>query len=279
MVNNAPVRSFVHNGLTIEGYSRAAVQSYWRVVEWKVGFDLGAHPWDFTGTPTWFISHTHLDHIAALPVYVARRRMMKMEPPTIYVPAPALESIERLLHTIAKLDRGRLPCQLIPVEAGQEYELSRELIVTPAPTCHTITSFGYIIWERRRKLKAEYQGLPGEKIRDLRLSGVEVTSETRIPRLAYLGDSTPQGLDNNPDMYRAEILITELTFVAPGHRKEKIHKLGHIHIDDIIARRDRFQNQLIIAGHLSTRYHQKQVERYVEKLLPDRLDGRLQLWI
>ena len=31
MIENAPVRSLSHKGLTIEGYSRAAVQSYWRV--------------------------------------------------------------------------------------------------------------------------------------------------------------------------------------------------------------------------------------------------------
>ena len=86
MLDNCPFRTLKHKDLTIEGYSRAAVQSYWRVPELKIGFDLGAQPWDFMGTPTWFVTHTHLDHIAALPVYVARRRMMKMEPPTIYVP-------------------------------------------------------------------------------------------------------------------------------------------------------------------------------------------------
>ncbi|MFO0914599.1 MAG: MBL fold metallo-hydrolase [Pirellulales bacterium] len=279
MVQNCPYASLAFQGITIEGYSRAAVQSYWRVPEWKVGFDLGAHPWDFTGTPNWFISHTHLDHIAALPVFIARRRMMKMEPPTIYLPAGAVEQVQRLLHAFSRLDRGRLPCELVPVQLGEEYQLSRELVVTPMATSHTVPSFGYIVWERRRKLKAEYQGLDGPQIRDLRLSGVDVTAETRIPRLGYLGDSTPQGLDDNPDFYRADVLITEITFIAPGHRKEKIHKLGHIHLDDIIARRDKFQNQLIIAGHLSTRYHGKQIERLVERKLPDRLDGRLHLWI
>ena len=32
-------------------------------------------------------THCHLDHIAALPLYVARRRLMKMAPPRIYLPA------------------------------------------------------------------------------------------------------------------------------------------------------------------------------------------------
>ena len=42
MIDNAPVRSITHKGLTVEGYSRAAVQSYWRIPELKLGFDLGA---------------------------------------------------------------------------------------------------------------------------------------------------------------------------------------------------------------------------------------------
>ena len=107
MVDNAPVRSHKHGRITIEGYSRAAVQTYWRIPEYRLGFDLGAQPWDFMGTPTWFISHTHLDHIAALPVYVARRRMMKMDPPTIYLPDHALESVERMLKLYRRLDRSR----------------------------------------------------------------------------------------------------------------------------------------------------------------------------
>ena len=133
MVENLPVKSMKFEGLTVEGYSRAAVQTYWRIPEMKLGFDLGAHPWEFTGTPNWFISHTHLDHIASLPVYVARRRMMKMEPPTIYLPEPAVDPVRRLLHAVSRLDRGRLPCNLVGVHGGQQIELSRELIVTPLP--------------------------------------------------------------------------------------------------------------------------------------------------
>lgn len=279
MVENLPVKSQQFHGLTVEGYSRAAVQTYWRIPELKLGFDLGAQPWDFMGTPTWFVSHTHLDHIAALPVLVARRRMMKMDPPTIYLPEPAVEPVKRLLQAFSRLDRGRLPCRLIGVHSGQELEISRELVVTPCRTVHRIPSLGYIVWERRKKLKPEYRELSGEKIRDLRLSGEEVTHEQRIPKIAYMGDSNSAGLDENPDMYEAEILITELTFVAPGHRPQMIRKLGHIHLDDLVARQDRFNNKVIIASHFSTRYHPQQVERMVMKAFPDMLGGRLHLWI
>ena len=277
MLDNAPVTTITHRDLTVEGYSRAAVQTYFRIPEMKLGFDLGGQPWDFMGTPRWFISHTHLDHIAALPVYVARRRMMKMEPPTIYVPAEAVELIERMLRVVSRLDRGRLPCELVPVRPGDEFEISRELVVTASSTRHTIPSIGYIVWERRQKLKHEYRDLSGDQIRDLRLSGVEITQQLRMPLVAYLGDSAPQGLDACPEMYKATILIAEMTFVAPRHRKEKIHKHGHMHLDDFLERRQQFENECIVVGHFSTRYHDNQIRSLIQQALPDMLDGRLQL--
>jgi ribonuclease Z len=279
MLINLPVKTLVHKDLTIEGYSRAAVQTYWRVPELKLGFDLGAHPWSFMGTSVWFVSHSHLDHVAALPVYVARRRMMKMDPPTIYLPEGMVDLVDRLLKLFTRLDRGRLPCTLVPLKPGDEVELSRELVVTASATTHTVPSLGFVVWDRRRKLKAEYHGLPGDRIRDLRLAGTEVTEEIRRPRVAYLGDSSPGGLDGGPGMYEAEVLIMEVTFVAPRHRKEKIHKFGHMHLDDVLERRSRFKNEVIIATHFSTRYRASQIREHVHRAVPDLLDGRLHLWL
>src|SRR5436309_11503860 len=279
MLDNCPFRTLKHKDLTIEGYSRAAVQTYWRVPELKLGFDLGAQPWDFMGTPTWLVTHTHLDHIAALPVYVARRRMMKMEPPTIYLPAPAVEDVRRLLLIMQRLDRGRMVCQLHGVTPGQEIELSREHVVTAFPTTHTIPSLGYLVWERRHKLKEEYHGLPGDQIRDLRLSGQEVTREVRTPLLAYTGDTSPAGLDNCPAAFEAKVLITELSFIRPNHRREKIHKFGHMHLDDFLERADKFKNELIICAHFSTRYNPQEVRKLVEAKLPPGLRERVKLWI
>ena len=94
-----------------------------------------------------------------------------------------------------------------------------------------------------------------------------------------LGDSSPEGLDNCPEMYEAQVLITELTFVAPSHKKDKIHKFGHMHLDDYLERADRFHNELIICAHLSTRYHPQEVKRLVESKMPPRLRERIRLWL
>ncbi len=279
MVENIPLMTHVAHGLTIEGYSRAAVQSCWRIAELKLGFDLGVQPWDFMGTSTWFVSHTHLDHIAALPVYVSRRRMMKMDPPTIYLPESTVDACQQVLRTFQRLDRGSMPCELIGVKPGDMIELSRELVVEVLPTRHTVPSVGFVVYERRKKLKPEFTHLQGTEIRDLRLQGIEVSAETRIPILGYTGDTSPPGLDDNPVFYEARTLITEMTFLAPDHRKEKIHKHGHMHLDDFKARRDKFKNELIIAAHVSTRYTDRQALHYLRKEIPDMFDDRLMLWI
>lgn len=279
MVQNVSTHTLEHKGYTIEGYSRAAVQSCWRIPELKIGFDLGAQPWDFMGTPKWFVSHMHLDHCAALPVYVARRRLMKMDPPVIYLPESSVDTVHQILRAFSKLDRGRLPCDLIGVKPGDEIELSRDLIVSVGKTFHSVPSMSFLVWERRKKLNDEFQGLDGPEIRKLKEQGVEITHETRSPVVGYLGDSSPRGLDETPDLYKAKILITEMTFLTPGHRKEVIHKSGHMHLDDYVERADRFENEAIIAGHFSTRYNRRQAVRHVEKAFPDMMGGRLHLFV
>lgn len=278
MLENLPLQSVRHKALTIEGYSRAAVQSYWRIPELKLGFELGGSPWSFMGTQTFFVSHAHLDHLAALPVYVARRRMMKMEPPTIYLPVDVVENVRRMLRAWQRLDRGRMICELVGVEPGDLIDLSREHKVAVFATKHTVPSVGFLVYDCRKKLKPEYHGLAGDEIRDLRLSGTEVTSEVLTPLVCYTGDTAPAGLDNHPDVYRAEVLITEMTFFRPEHRKEKIHKFGHMHLDDFLQRADRFENELIILAHLSTRTHEVQARQAIQKRFPSELQKRVMLW-
>ena len=194
------LRSLHHGGYTIEGYSRAAVQSYWRVPELKVGFDLGGSPWAFMGLQNIFITHAHLDHMAALPVYVARRRMMKMEPPTIYLPAESVDDTWKMLKAWHRLDRGRMVCDLVGVKPGDEIQLGREHVVTVFETKHTVASVGFIVYDVRRKSERRISGLAGrERSATCGKAGEEVTHEVRFPDcLLYTGDTSSEGLDNHP---------------------------------------------------------------------------------
>jgi ribonuclease Z len=279
MLDNIPYESREVAGLLVEGYSRAGVQSYWRVPAWKIGFDLGALPWAFLFTPTWFISHAHLDHLVALPLLISRRRMMKLGPPAIYLPASVLDDTRRMLRAWRRLDGGRMRCELHGIEAGDEIDLGGNRLITAVPTSHPVPSLGYVVWERRQKLREEYQGLPGERIRELRESGAELTREVRVPLLAYTGDTGPAGLDDNRAFFEAKVLIMELSFLRPAHSREKIHAFGHLHLDDLIERAERFRNEAIVVAHISSRYEADEALRLVEERLPERLRGRVMVWI
>ena len=170
------------------------------------------------GTPPWFVSHTHMDHIAALPVYVARRRMMKMEPPSSTCPSARVRArAEDCCDCVSRLDRGRLPCDLRADPAGR-----RDRTVARAGR-HGLRhdAHGAVAGLRRLGAAAQAQarvslGLPGDQIRDLRLAGVDVTREAaaaaaglpgrqlarRARRLP--GDVRGRSADHGDDLRRPE---------------------------------------------------------------------------
>ncbi|MBQ6109382.1 MAG: metal-dependent hydrolase, partial [Thermoguttaceae bacterium] len=73
-------------------------------------------------------------------------------------------------------------------------------------------------------------------------------------------------------------LIMEMTFVEQRHLSDKIHKFGHIHLNDVVARQNRFHNELIIASHFTARSVTDAILNSVREKLPDMLGGRLKLW-
>ena len=89
-VDNAPVRSLAAQGADDRGLFAGGRANLLASSRDETGLrPRGPSPGRSWRRRTGSCRHTHLDHIAALPVLVARRRMMKMEPPTIYLPAEA----------------------------------------------------------------------------------------------------------------------------------------------------------------------------------------------
>ena len=115
MVDNLPVKTLVHKDLTIEGYSRAAVQTYWRLPELKIGFDLGAQPWSFMGTPTWFVSHgASRSHGGAAGVRGPAADDEDGAAGDLSAREQPSNRSSKILKLVTRLDRGRLPCELLP---------------------------------------------------------------------------------------------------------------------------------------------------------------------
>jgi len=278
-IENAPYHALRHGGLTVEGWSRAGIQSYWRIPELRIGFDLGAIPWDFTPVGTWFVTHGHIDHLLALPGLIARRGMLKFPPPIVHVPAEIVDGVRNLLAAWKALDGGQQACDVIGLAPGDQVSLSDDHSVSAFATAHPVPSRGYVVRERRHKLKPEYVGLPGEELKRLRAAGTAMTNEVSVPLVCYTGDTGPAGLDADPAVYEAKVLIVEMSFARPEHARERIHAFGHLHLDDFAERADRFRNELIVAAHVTSRDEPADFQRWVNERLPAGLRDRVRVWV
>ncbi|KAK9995532.1 hypothetical protein SO802_020218 [Lithocarpus litseifolius] len=72
---------------------------------------------------------------------------------------------------------------------GEEFYLRKDLKVRAFKTYHVIPSQCYVVYSVKQKLKQEYIGLPGNEIKNLKLSGVEITYTVTVPEIAFTGDT------------------------------------------------------------------------------------------
>src|SRR4029079_10575840 len=108
----------------------------------------------------------------------------------------------------------------------------------------------------------------------MRESGVQMTNEVSVPLVCYTGDTGPAGLDADPAVYEAKILIVEMSFARPEHSRERIHAFGHLHLDASADRAERFRNELIVAAHVTSRDEPADFQRWVNERLAAGVRGR-----
>lgn len=142
---SAPTRPRAMQRLEIEGYavegiSIAGHETCVMFPSLNLAFDIGRCPPFAVSQDLLFISHAHMDHIGGLPIYVATRGRRRMRPPTIFVPACLADLVRRLFEVHRTMDQSDLDHKLVPLEVGEEYELSKDLRVRPFKTYHVVPS-------------------------------------------------------------------------------------------------------------------------------------------
>jgi ribonuclease Z len=265
--------AFEAAGIPVEGVSIAGHESFYKLPSLRALLEFGRAPEDVLGYTTVCVSHGHLDHMAGLAHYASRRRLQNLPTARVFLPADAAPHAAQWIDACEKLEGIRYDIEIIPVAPGDRVSLRNDLGLSVLPGRHRVPTVGFLFSEVRHKLLDKLAGKSGAEIAALRASGAQVTRREEIPLLAYPGDCGQEIFDACPELFRARVLLLECSFVRPDDR-ERAREYAHIHLDDILARADRFENEAVVLTHFSQRYTPDEI-RQALTALPASLKGRV----
>ncbi|MFA6956951.1 MAG: MBL fold metallo-hydrolase [Thermoanaerobaculia bacterium] len=263
---------------TIQGSSRAGVESWYRVKELGVALDLGRCPDNLVGVARIVLTHAHVDHAAGVPYYAAQRKLQGLDAGTVYVPAASLEGFRALIAAHERLESTTYQINLVGIAPGEEIELRKDLVLRAHAASHPIPSNAYEFLERRNRLRPELRGLQPEEIERRRALGEQVADPGEASILFYTGDTDRKIFETCDAIFRSEVLLIECSFTWDDDR-ERARKYSHIHIDDIADVAGRFENKLIVLTHFSLRDSREEIEREVRARLPVSLMERVRFML
>ncbi len=264
-------------GIAVDAISVGGLETCIQLPGLDLCFDIGRCPRSAVGRSMVLFTHAHIDHLGAIASHAATRDMMGMSPPTYVLPPPLVDDVEALLGCWRRLDRSDLPCKLVGLGPGESLPVRKGLVARPFRSLHRVLCQGYVLWRENRRLRPDLAGLPEQEIRARRLAGEPVTIQEEVPEVAFTGDTLVDVLDREPALYHARLLILEVTFMDDRVSVEQTRSKGHIHLDEIVERADRFRNEAILMTHLSARHSAEEAERILDARLPPELRARVTL--
>ena len=257
------------------GFSVAGIETAIEVPSLGLVLDLGRCSRTSVNQPLVLVSHGHLDHVGAVVQHAARRAMMNMGESVYVVPASIAADVEGMFAAAEALDGGRIPRRVVPLGRGDELDLGKRRRVRPFETFHRVPSQGYTVWERRRRLRPKFRDLEGVRLGELRRAGHDLDEEYDVPILSFSGDTRVEVLERNPELLQAETLLLEATFLDDRVSVEDARAMGHIHLDELVARSELLAAKNIVLHHFSARYAAAEVSQLCHRRLPDTVKERI----
>jgi len=262
------------DGFSLVGYSVAGEEAVVIAPELDCCFDIGKCPREALTVNHVLLTHGHMDHVAGMPYYFAQRDFQGIEDGVAIVPPNLVEPLEDLMRAWGRVEGHVPPHRFVAAEPGTDIEIRRGLLARPFATRHTKESLGYALVEVRQKLKAEYDGLTGPEIVQLKQDGVDVTRRVEMPLVAYLGDTAPDDYASLPCVADAKVLLIECTFFDTDHM-ERARAGRHLHVEDLPGVLAGMRNQQIVICHVTRRTNMSYARRALREALDDETFERI----
>ncbi len=238
--------------MDIIGYSLAGEETVVAMPQLDVCFDIGKAPEQVIHINHLLLTHGHIDHASGIAYYLSHRQFSGQKPGTVLLPAVCLEPVQDLLAVWGRLDGSNIPAKLVPMRAGDEYQIKPNHFVHSFATRHCYGSLGFVVYEQRKKLRPELIGKSGVEIANLKKQGVDVDYTLNIPLVAYPGDTKYIDFTKNELVANSKILIAECTFVEDEHTG-RAEAGRHMYVDELVKMLCELNNEHIILTHLSQR--------------------------
>jgi ribonuclease Z len=259
------------NRIELFGRSVAGLETCVEVPGLKLLLDLGVCSRSAVNLPCVLLSHGHLDHMGSVALHAARRALLGMTPGTYVVPRAIAPAVERLFNAAGELDGQSIPRRIVALGPGDEEPLGKNRFVRAFETFHRVPSQGYTVWEKRTRLRDEFAGLPGVELGALRRQGVVLDETHVVPLLSFTGDTRVEVLERTPELQLTECLVVECSFLDGLVSVEQAREMGHVHLDELLARQELLPRGDVVLSHFSARYQPHDILRIISQRLPDAL--------
>jgi ribonuclease Z len=212
-----------------------------------------------------------------VPYLLSQRTLHHRDRTRIFCPREIAPDLAELVAAAGRLERIDYAFDLVPLAAGDRAELGGGFALAAFALDHPGPALGLHLLRRRRKLRPELAGLPGEEIRRLRDNGETVQVDREEVWLSYCGDTGPRVWDFGPRLVESRVLLLECTFLG-DERRFRANEYGHLHLEDLVENEERLAaHEWIVLHHLSRRHTPGELRAAVEERLP-RMARKIHVW-
>jgi ribonuclease Z len=257
----------------LSGYSRSAYRTGFFISGLDIMLDAG--PQSFRKPGSIFITHTHADHIAELPLSLIQDIDTKNQDSKISIHCP-MEAIKYIREYVIKFheinsvtDYSAFGTQMedyynfIPIDgttrSTKRFIANKQaMILDTIAADHSIPTVIYGFSLVKKKLNPLYHGLPGKDIAMLKKSGTEVNVEVTEKKFCYVLDTSIKVFEQNPFLFEYPVIITECTFLYEDEI-EMANKKKHIHWNQLKPYVVQYPSVFFILVHFSQRYKDQEI--------------------
>jgi ribonuclease Z len=248
----------------VQGISIAGEQTAVHIPELDIAFDVGLCPRPVLSAPFIALTHGHMDHVAGLPYYFSQRVFQKMGTGTCICHEQIAGAVQAMVGGWVDLEQQHTPHNIIPIQPDGEFQIKPNMVLRAIEASHTVPALSYVVMEHRKKLLEQYQGLPQEELRTLKLNGTDITQTLKLPLVACTGDTEMGDHLLRPEFVNAPVVITECTFFESEHKKRS--RVGkHLHIDTIADLLQVWKAEHVVITHTSRRTSLETIHRAIEE--------------